>query len=289
MVGSNLIRELKILPQYGAVSAPFFSEYRGLLNPGATSAPSSAPALITPHPADRFLATSPEDALNATYQMQPHQVVAALDSHKDGLVVGVDYKSISQLIIGPSPGCARLTFTEHGVAIRLDVTPEAVKTTYYVITTDTKGLGDFLRASLRHYTGVPDALQDGVSDLATATGDDLLLAASLIFHQQFVQQSSLSPFVFQSLAVAASVQEQLDSGQEGEHVWVPSLSDDSVHPVEIRRGPDGRIVIKIKNTISSGAPNMPLFGNVLSLAAREMLPELKAMPLVDFMAADIPQ
>lgn len=273
----------RILLQYGAVSAPFFSGYRGLLNPGAASAPSSAPALVTPHPVDRFLAASPEDVLNATHQMQPHQVVAALNDHQLLLRHLSGSTRVERLHLELFSEIADLVFRDHGLKIQIGVGPDAVTTRGYVIETDTAGLRDFIQASLGHYNNVPDRFFDGTPDFATATTDDIMLAASLIYHQQFLMDGAKGPFDFMDVARAHTVSDQLKTGQNQEHAWVPSQKGDREHPVEIDRFADGRVQITIRNTKDHGKPNMPLFGNVLVMGARELSNGFRAMPFLDLL------
>ena len=269
---------MKILPQHGSVSAPFFASYRGLLLPG-TEAPSAvdSAALWTPHPADRFLKTTCDEATSATHQLAPHQVIAALAGGKFSDWCEVD----------PDKGFAKLVFRDKSLAIRLDVTPSATQTTEYTIETNTAGLRDFIWASLAHYSGVPATLLDNVPDFATATGDDLFLAAGLIYHQQFIigdRQAFPATSVFQNLAKAPDISAQLSGGQDGEIVFVPSQKGDATNPVEIQRLTDGRVVIKIFNTCDFGKPGMPLFGNVLVLSAVALMPEKRTMPFPDFLS-----
>lgn len=279
----SMIPHVQILPQYGSVSAPFFNRYRGLISNGAGTivVNDGAPALIIPHALDRFLGTSAEDAENATYRLRPHQVVAALADHIVELQQMSGSRLTERLQVDQASGVADLLFQDHGLKIQIGVGPDAVSTLSYVIATDMAGLCDFIKASLTHYNNVPKRYFDGVADFVTATSDEVMLAASLIYHQQFLQDGSKGPFDFFDLARALTISDQLAKGQNHEHAWVPSLNGDPACPVEVKRFADGRVQITIRNTADHGKPNMPLFGNVLVLGARELSNGFKGLPFLD--------
>lgn len=280
---------MRILPQYGSLSAPFFAAYRSLLSVGADTSAKADLSLAIPHELDRFLNASPEDVLNATHSLKPHQVVAALKDHQLALQHLSGSTRVERLHLELFSEIADLVFRDHGLKIQIGVGPDAVSTRGYVIETDTAGLRDFIKASLGHYNNVPDRYFDGTPDFATATSDDVMLAASLIYHQEFLMGGAKGLFDFMDVARALTVSDQLKTGQNQEHAWVPSQKGDREHPVDVERFADGRVQITIHNTADHGRPNMPLYGNVLSLAACEMLPALKARPFVDFLAAVILQ
>lgn len=298
MTPSIDVSAIRILPQYGAVTAPSFSDFRGLVHPAGKQLSSKpSPSFLTTHPLDSYLATAPQEVECATHLLEPHQLVAAWGDHFRPLKKsGSGHKNILWLQTNPSLGFARMTFEENDLSIRLDVSPREVKTTRYTISTDTKDLHAFIEASLAHYIAVHDGLMDGLPDFATATGDDLMLAASLIYHQQFClrDQKIKGQFLFEKFAEASPLPKTVEEGEGNfgsEKVFVrprkPSTKNDK-NSVEIIRFKTGEVIITIYNTEDFGQSNMPLFGNVLSLAAREMLPGLKAQPFVDFLAVMAP-
>lgn len=170
---------------------------------------------------------------------------------------------------------AKLRFTENGLETGMAIGRDFVRTTDYVIRADASGLQDFIFASLKYYEGVDGNLlkPDGV----------MLLAANLIYHQQFAMESDDAlPFTWPNAAQSelwggADADAALRDGTaflDGylERAFVPS-SDGSAPLVEIRRLLDNSFEIFIRRPADHG-DLMPLKENVLLIAARAMNPGL---------------
>ena len=147
----------------------------------------------------------------------------------------------------------------------MEIDEASARTTDYVIHTDDAGLRDFLLASLKHYNGVDGDLLKGSSEL--------VLAASLMYHQQFVMaETERGPHEWKPYAQIQALGADFEKAfQEGfmERVFVPAANDNALPPIEIRRLMDQSIEVFIRRP-DDHEPIMPLKGNLLMLGVRAM-------------------
>lgn len=267
---------IRILPQYGSFSSPGFWNYKRIISTTGAAANSNPAPLLRLHPLDTYLNTSPTDADAVFSSLKPHQAIAALTDLNGEEQVSPS--NILGLTVEPNLGVGQLRLQQGGLTMVMSVGPDEIRTDSYTISTNTAGLHDFLKASLGHFNGIPHQLLDGVPDFLTATNDDLMLAANLIFYQMFLMGQKKPPFDFLPVA-------QADSSLQHSHfetVFVQSLANRAQNALTLKRqvGTD-QIEITIHNTLDHGEALLPLFGNVLILGARAMLPDLKGLPFLD--------
>lgn len=267
---------IRILPQYGSFSSPGFLGYKRIISTSGAVANSNPAPLLRLHPLDAYLNTSPTDADAVFSSLKPHQAIAALtdlNGEKE-----VSPAKILGLTVDSNLGVGQLRLQQGGLTMVMSVGPDEIRTDSYTISTNTAGLHDFLTASLGHFNGIPHQLLDGVPDFLTATNDDLMLAANLIFYQMFLMEPKKPPFDF--LQVAQAEYPIVNSAVESVHVRSPITPAQKAVTLTRQTGTD-LIEITIHNTQDHGEALLPLFGNVLILGARAMSASLKGMPFLD--------
>lgn len=220
---------------------------------------------------NRALLLTGESELEDSWMLGSYPAVSDLSFTRDraALRVFVD--------LDASAKTARLRLDENALSTGLRVANDVVTTTDYKIRTDEAGIRDFIVASARHYVGeIPLEM--------TGFNGDLLLAASLIYQQQFAANpAGTQGQGFERQAQSQALGEDFEAAFTAgymERVFVPRFDAPDGAAVVIRRMMDRSIEIAIHNP-GSGA--LPLKGNVLMLAARAMMPD-RFSSFMDLMA-----